>query len=78
MMQLNVNNAVKLTYLFGNEFKKQILNNVNTPNSKDEFRFLITSSFASLIVCPFLSVYSGTKFYLLVTQYQISNSFNRN
>lgn len=61
MMQLNMVNAVKLTYLFGNKFKDHINNN---PESTEEFRFMMTASFASLIVCPFLSVYSGTKAFL--------------
>jgi short-subunit dehydrogenase len=69
MIQLNIMNAVKLTYLFGNVFKQKIESN---PNSKEQFRFMMTASFAALIVCPFLSVYSGTKAFV----HSFSVSFN--
>jgi len=69
MMQLNMMNTVKLTHLFGNKFKEAIQQN---PSSTEEFRFMVTSSFASVIVCPFLSLYSGTKAFL----HAFSLSFN--
>jgi len=60
MMQLNMFNMVKLTYMFGNQFKEEIKKGSNT-QIPTKFRFMMSASFASLIVCPFLSVYSGTK-----------------
>lgn len=59
MMQLNMSNVVKLSYYFGNQFKDEIRANPNDPALR--FRFLTSSSFASLMFSPFLSVYSGTK-----------------
>jgi len=58
MMKLNMNNCVKFSYLFGNMFKNEI---DLTPNSTSKFRIMNLASFASIIVCPFLSTYSGTK-----------------
>jgi len=59
MIRLNVDNYVKMTWLFGNKFRNQI----NT-GSENCFRILNVASFASVIISPFLSTYSGTKAFI--------------
>jgi len=58
MMQLNLKNLVVLSHLFGNRFKDEI---DHSPNSFSKYRIMNLSSFASLVICPFMTVYSGTK-----------------
>jgi short-subunit dehydrogenase len=69
MMHLNMVNCVKLSYMFGNRFKQEIDAH---RSAKDKYRILNVASFASLIPCPFLSVYSGTKAFV----HSFSVSFN--
>jgi short-subunit dehydrogenase len=69
MMHLNMVNCVKLSYMFGNRFKQEIDNH---RSAADKYRILNLASFAALIPCPFLSVYSGTKAFV----HNFSVSFN--
>eukprot|EP01112_Ceratiomyxa_fruticulosa_P012802 TRINITY_DN3570_c0_g1_i11.p1 TRINITY_DN3570_c0_g1~~TRINITY_DN3570_c0_g1_i11.p1 ORF type:complete len:328 (-),score=46.43 TRINITY_DN3570_c0_g1_i11:384-1367(-) len=69
MIRLNIGTTTKLSYYFGNEFKNQIERH---PNENTTYKILITSSFVSLVSCPFLTVYSATKAFV----HSLALSFN--
>jgi len=59
MVQLNAISLTKLCYLFGNQFAEQL-----DTGSSEQFRIMNVASISSLMISPFLSVYSGAKAYV--------------